>query len=53
MKMLDLARAVAEPDRQRLLDLRLQLARGINPMHAAGSDIQDTIMNTVRRALGS
>jgi RNA polymerase sigma-70 factor (ECF subfamily) len=50
---LDLTRAAAEPDRQRLLDLRLQLARAINPMHAAGSDIQHAIMNTVRRALGS
>lgn len=48
---LDLARAAADPNRQGLLDLRLRLAHDINPMHTTGSDLQDVIMNVVRRSV--
>ncbi len=47
---LDLSRASADPDHGRLLDLRLALARNINPLHSVGADIQETIMAVVRKA---
>lgn len=49
---LDLTRAAADPDRARLLDLRLAMARAIHPVHSAGADLQETIMAVVRRANG-
>lgn len=47
---IDLVRAASDSNRSRLLDLRLALARGINPLHSAGADIQEAIMNVVRKA---
>jgi len=46
----DLAQA-ADDGRQDLLDLRLRLASGINPLHSSGSDIQDAIMLVCRAAV--
>lgn len=48
---LDLVQATRD-GRQHLLDLRLQLARGIDPLHSAGSDIQEAIMSVCRAAVG-
>ncbi len=47
---LDLAQA-ANDGRQNLLDLRLQLARAINPLDAAGTDLQESIMSVCRAAI--
>lgn len=47
---IDLARAADDPDRNRLLDLRLALARGIHPLHSEGADVQEAIMRVVQKA---
>jgi RNA polymerase sigma-70 factor (ECF subfamily) len=47
---LDLVRAANDSDHRRLLELRLALAREINPLHSHGADLQETIMTVVRRA---
>jgi RNA polymerase sigma-70 factor (ECF subfamily) len=47
---LDLVRAANDRDHHRLLELRLALARAINPLHSPGTDLQETIMAVVRRA---
>jgi len=48
---LDLVRAATDPDRARLLDLRLSLARAVNPLHSGGADVQEAIMAVVRKAV--
>jgi RNA polymerase sigma-70 factor, ECF subfamily len=50
---LDLVRAADDPDRTRLLEMRLALARGINPLHSEGADVQEAIMRVVQRATAS
>lgn len=47
---LDLVQATHD-GRQNLLDLRLQLARAINPLDDAGSDLQESIMSVCRAAI--
>jgi RNA polymerase sigma-70 factor (ECF subfamily) len=47
---IDLVRAAEDPDRNRLLEMRLSLARGINPLHSEGGDVQEAIMRVVRKA---
>jgi RNA polymerase sigma-70 factor (ECF subfamily) len=49
---LDLVRAAEDPNRTRLLEMRLALARGINPLHSEGADVQEAIMRVVQRAIG-
>jgi RNA polymerase sigma-70 factor (ECF subfamily) len=46
----DLERAAAD-GRASLLDLRLELAAGINPLHATGTDLHDSIMQVCHKAL--
>ena len=45
-----LVRAANDANRCHLLDMRLARARGINPLHSAGADVQDAIMRVVQRA---
>lgn len=47
---IDLVRAAADSSGSRLLDLRLALARNVNPLHSAGADVQEAIMQVVRMA---
>jgi RNA polymerase sigma-70 factor (ECF subfamily) len=47
---LDLVRAADEPGRSRLLEVRLALARSINPLYSSGTDVQEAIMRVVRAA---
>lgn len=49
---IDFVRAADDPNRSRLLDLRLALARSINPLHSEGADLQEAIMGVVRKANG-
>jgi RNA polymerase sigma-70 factor (ECF subfamily) len=47
---IDLVRAAEDANRSRLLEMRLALARGINPLHSEGADVQEAIMRVVRQA---
>jgi RNA polymerase sigma-70 factor (ECF subfamily) len=47
---IDLVQAAADPDRAHLLDLRFNLARGVNPLLSSGADVQEAIMRVVRSA---
>lgn len=47
---IDLVRAAEDSNRSRLLEMRLALARGINPLHSEGADVQEAIMRVVRQA---
>ncbi|WP_157557858.1 RNA polymerase sigma factor [Niabella aurantiaca] len=49
---LELVKASKKYNREQLFELRTQLAKAIDPLHAAGSDFHEEIMRCLRTAIG-
>ncbi len=49
---LELVKASRKYNREQLFALRTVLVKSIDPLHAAGTDLHDTIMNCVKTAIG-
>ncbi|MBC9914513.1 RNA polymerase sigma factor [Chitinophaga varians] len=49
---LDLVKGSKKFNRSELFDLRTQLVKAIDPLHAEGTDLQDIIMRCTRTAIG-
>jgi RNA polymerase sigma-70 factor, ECF subfamily len=52
LMQLDLVKASKHFDREELYDLRIKLAKNIDPVRGKGADLQDLIMKCTRTAIG-